>query len=258
MTLNPKHRQKQIANLAALFDTTEQVNLYKDVIIEKSKRDLFFFARNVLGYRDITKYTHKPITDALQAPTKRKVIVCPRGSFKSSLCVEAYVVWLLIRDPNERILIDSELYSNSSNFIRTIKAHFESAPMRALFGNSVGPQWNEGEITIAQRNRVFKEASVSAGGVLTTRVGQHYSTICCDDPNSNKNSGTPEARQKVIDHYRYSQSILEPDGKYILVATRYSSNDLVGYILEQELNLNPDGSNAPRYGTIRIQTKDTI
>ena len=81
------------------------------------------------------------------------------------------------------------------------------------------------------------EASITVGGVGTTKVGQHFSLVVGDDYNSPANSKTPEMAQKVIDHYKYNLSILEPGGTYVIIGTRYSENDLIGYILREQLKL---------------------
>lgn len=200
------------------------------------RRSLYLTAKTLLGYKDINKETHGGIIAALEAPTKRKLICVPRGCLKSTIACVAYPIWLLLRDPNLRILIDSELYTNSKNFLREIKGQLESPRLTAIFGQFKSEtNWNEGEITIRQRTNVKKEASITVGGVGTTKVGQHYDIIIGDDYNSNKNSLTPEGCEKVINHYRYNQSILEPDGTYVVIGTRYSENDLIGFILNNEI-----------------------
>lgn len=203
---------------------------------EKYRRSLYHFCKYGLGYREMTKYTHQPMCDVLQAETKRKLIVMPRGTFKSSIGVVGFSIWSLIRNPNERILIDSEVYSNSKNFLREIKAHLEGEKMTSLFGEwKTDTNWNEGEITIRQRTKAYKEASITCGGIETVKVGQHYSVIIGDDLNSGNNSATPEARRKVIDHYRMNTAILEPDGVYSIIGTRYAVDDLIGWVLENEV-----------------------
>lgn len=158
----------------------------------------------------------------------------PRGCLKSSLACVAYPIWLLLNDWNRRIFIDSELFSNSATFIREIKLHLESEKMTRMFGEFRGSTWNSDEIIIKQRSRFLKEASVTAGGVGTTKVGQHYDYYIMDDMNSPNNTNTKENAQKVIDHYKYAQSILEPEGTMVVIGTRYSANDLIGYILDNE------------------------
>jgi hypothetical protein len=113
-----------------------------------------------------------------------------------------------------------------------------------IWGPWTGPLDNEGEITIAQRTAIRKEASITVGGIETVKVGQHYDIIIGDDYNSPKNSDTPEKCRKVIDHVRYNLSILNPRkigpdglsiGEYTFAMTRYAELDIAGWALSEIL-----------------------
>lgn len=197
--------------------------------------DFFQFAKRFLGYKDLEWDVHGQFIQVFEAKSPRKIVVMPRGTFKSTLGSVAYPVWRLLRDPNLTILLDSELYNNSKNFLREIKAHFQSERMRKLFGDQIGPKWDEGEIIVTGRTRIRKEASITVGGIGTTKVGQHYDLIIGDDYNSPQNSETPEKCQKVIDHVRYNLNILNPGGEYLFIGTRYSERDVIGFFLSEVL-----------------------
>ena len=125
--------------------------------------------------------------------------------------------------------------------------HLESPHFIELFGYWKTDVWNQGEIVIKPRTKILKEASITAGGVGTTKVGQHFDLILGDDYNSPANSATPEGRQKVIDHYQYNRSILEVHGEYCIVGTRYSEDDLIGHIIRNELGLE----NETKFGSLK-------
>lgn len=206
----------------------------KEILRTHYRNSLFHTCKDLLGYSDMTPHTHGGMCQALESPTRRKLIVMPRGCFKSSVGVVGYSIWRLMRDPNERILIDSEVFSNSKNFLREMKGHFSSPRFKALFGDLQGSNWNESEMTITTRTKAYKEASITAGGIGTVKVGQHYSVIIGDDLNSGNNSETQEGRRKVVQHYRMGVAILEPQGTYVIIGTRYADNDLIGTILAGE------------------------
>ena len=169
---------------------------------ELLRHDFMAYARHALGYEDINWRTHGETIQALESQAKRKILVLPRGTFKSSLGCVAYPMWRLEKNPDLTILLDSEIYNNSKNFIREIKAHYESERYMRIFGERMGKKWGESEVTVATRKRNRKEASITVGGVGTVKVGQHYDIIIGDDYNSPSNSDTPEKCQKVIDHVR--------------------------------------------------------
>ena len=198
--------------------------------------DFFLFAKHCLGYKDLEWAVHGECVKALESDAKKKLIVMPRGSFKSSLGSVAYPIWKLLRDPNATILLDSEIYTNSKNFLREIKGHIASSKFIQVFGNIVGPKWDEGEIILSTRTKNRKEASITVGGIETTKVGQHYDLIIGDDYNSAQNSDTPEKCQKVIDHFKYNLNILNPGGEYLLIGTRYAELDVIGFLLSNVLD----------------------
>lgn len=212
-----------------------EVRALKELVQQAYRASLFHTAQNLLGYKDITEFTHMPIVRALESPMKRKLICVPRGTFKSSLCSVAFPIWLLMNNPNLRILIDSEIYTNSKNFLREIKGHLKSDAFVRVFGDWETNVWNEGEIIISARTKTIKEASITASGVGAQKTSQHYDVIIGDDYNTPGNSATPEGRQNVISHYQYNQSILSYDGTYVIVGTRYSEDDLIGWIINREL-----------------------
>lgn len=222
--------------LDALNRSHDPIWLAHETKRNEFKKSLYATAKYLLGYKDITAQTHAGIIQALQAPTTRKLVCVPRGCFKSSIASVSYPIWLLLRDPNLRILIDSELYTNSSRFLTEIKAHLESDKLTKLFGEFRGSRWNESEIVIAQRTVIKKEPSITCSGIGAQKTSAHFDIIIGDDLNSPTNSMTPEARKKVIDHYRLYTSLLDPGGTLAIIGTRYAQDDLIGWILDNEID----------------------
>lgn len=212
----------------------DQDETYNDQIAEYGRKSLYFLAKHILGYKDLTLETHECIIENLESKDKRKLLCLPRGCFKSSLASVSYPIWRLLNNPQLRILIDSEVFTNSSTFLREIKGHLQSQHMIELYGRFRMDHgaWNDTEINIAQRKYPFrKEANITCSGIGAEKTGQHYDLIIIDDLNSPKNSQTPELRQKAIDHFRSLNSILEPDGEMVIIGTRYAQDDLIGHVL---------------------------
>lgn len=208
----------------------------REALKELGSRDFFFFAKHILGYKDLNWRTHKEPVLVLESSATRKLVIMPRGTFKSTLVSVAYPIWRLAREPNLTILLDSEVYTNSKNFLREIRTHFASNDrLRMVWGPWTGPIDNEGEIVVNQRTANRKEASITVGGIETVKVGQHYDLILGDDYNSPKNSDTPEKCRKVIDHVRYNLNILNPGGEYCFAMTRYAELDIAGWALGEIL-----------------------
>jgi hypothetical protein len=180
--------------------------------------------------------THGECIEVLEAPSIRKLIVMPRGTFKTSLAVVAYPIWKIINNPNIRILIDSELWTLSKNSLREIKAHIKGELFQAVF-----PGWaleldNQTEMIISSRTVPKKEPTITSSGIGAGKTGSHFDLIIADDLNSPINSLKPELADQVIDHYRYYTSLLDPGGTLVVIGTRYSELDLIGHILKTEVN----------------------
>src|SRR3990167_4073882 len=61
------------------------------------------------GFRDLTP-THSDLCTFLQwDASKIKLVLMPRYSFKSTITTVGMILWRLLKNPNERILIYSEI-----------------------------------------------------------------------------------------------------------------------------------------------------
>lgn len=202
---------------------------------EQFRTSLYHTAKYLCGYDLVNWRTHGAMIEALEAPTTRKLIVMPRGTFKTSIAVVAYPIWLMLRNPNIRIMLDSELWSLSSASLREIKSQLKSERFREVFPDWATSNENQDQIIINKRTRPKKEATITASGIGAGKTGQHYDVIIADDMSSPRNTNTPELAEKTITHYRYYTSILDPGGTLVVIGTRYSELDLIGWILKNEI-----------------------
>lgn len=238
MIVSPNEIERQI------YRDIEGLNLaQQEAYLKAAERQVYaksmYHLSHFLGYNKVDRDVHRPVIQTLESKSRRKLITVPRGTFKSTLCSVVYPIFSLIQDPNLRILIDSELMTNSQTFLVEINGHLQSEKMTNLFGpfKNKTNKWNEKQITIAQRTIVRKEASITCSGIGAEKTSQHYDLIICDDLSTPKNTQTPELRQKVIQHFRYYMSLLDPEhGELVVVGTRYHENDIIGWIIENLLD----------------------
>lgn len=201
--------------------------------------DHYFFSRDVFNYKRLRDRPHKELTNFLVNSTKRtKVILMPRGSFKSSHVTVGYSGWKMAQNPNIRILISSETQRNALKYVSEIKGHIETnVKFRALFGDWVnkGNIWRANEFVIKARTTPKKEATITAGSLEKgTQVGQHYDLCILDDVVSANNIANEDQIQKTIDHYKLLLSILDPGGEIIVVGTRWGHYELYSWLLDPE------------------------
>lgn len=217
------------------------VGVKLEKIRRKAKDDLYYFSKHVLGYDLMEPDPHRPFCDFItDGKHDKKLILMPRGSFKSTIMTVAYSLWRLVNNPNIRILIVSETFGQSKGFLRSIKQHIEeNETFKMLFGvlrpDGRDKLWSSDQIIVDSRtNPKVKEPTISCAGVGVQKTGYHCDLIIMDDVQSDKNTTTMEQIEKVKDFYKNLMSILDPGGKLFVVGTRWHFSDLYNYLLEEE------------------------
>lgn len=243
----------------------------------RCKTDLFFLAKEILGYDKMTKHTHQDLCDyttsVLPNPPEVSVegfdprknlllLLMPRGTFKSSVVTIGLTLQFILNEPNCRILLDSETFSKSKAFLREILGHLENnykyrEVFRAIHGmlpfesKNKARLWTDSEIILPCRTRDRKEPTISCAGIDVTKNGMHYDIIIADDLHSEKNVTNKEQIQQVIDHYKFAFSLLDPGQPMVIIGTRWDYSDLYQHIIDfeqEDFNIlkrsayNPDGS----------------
>lgn len=232
-------------------------------------RDFYVFAKFVVGLSLMEEVPHRELCEFMTrgldkstilnisdipAPTSeyvssldgtlKKLIMLPRNSFKSSVAT-AFIVWLLWRNQNLRIMIDSETLGNAKLYLSGIKDIIDNnkavrmicvnengeyllEPNKRLAGGFV-----EDQIILKHRTRVgLKEPTIFCSGVDNARTGMHPDVIIMDDLVSERNVSTDSQIQKVEEHYKYSLSLLElGGGALVVIGTRYHMADLYGTLI---------------------------
>lgn len=246
-------------------DALRQIGLQQ--IALKCKTDLYYLAKEILGYAKMEPHVHQELCDYTTSilpnkpedltirikeqhpefdPTKNLLLLLmPRGTFKSSVVTVSFTLQYMLNEPNARILLDSETYSKSKAFLREVMEHLmNNARYREVFKAIHGMYpftkkgdmklWTDSEIILPCRSRPLKEPSISCSGIDVTKNGMHYDLIIADDLHSETNVTNMEQIQKVIDHYRLCFSLLDPGKPMIVIGTRWHYNDLYQHILDFE------------------------
>ena len=236
-------------NKEALVDQQLAQQQWQDSILQtRGKQDLYIFNKYILDMeKDKKKLApfHKDLCHFVQdAKDKKKLILIPRGHLKSSLITIGYVLFRIIQNPNIRVLILSATWQTAVDFVSEIKRHLQqNENIHRLFGDlsPQGPQgateWSADRITLARGDQNIKGPTVWGAGIESNLVGSHPDLIIFDDPHNRDNSQTAEQIKKVIDRYKDSLDLLEPGGQLLVIGTRWSVEDLYGWILNPENNV---------------------
>lgn len=159
--------------------------------------DLYFMAGTVCGYGDpvgMTPGMHGLFCKVVEKKTgipeldtaPKRLILMPRGTGKSTLVAQAYVLQRICQDPNIAILIANEKLENAQTFLTAIKWQFtQNELFRALFPELIhsdfnAAKWNESEINVP-RTTGRKEPTVRCQGVGAALASQHPDLVVVDD-----------------------------------------------------------------------------
>lgn len=214
---------------------------------ERGKKSLFFFARVILGFRDIDPIVHQPITQMVQdyKNNTRCIVVIPRTWFKSSVVTIAYSLWRVINDPNVRGLIAQNTYDNACKKLKAISGIVEKNHLfRALYPEILptsGCRWTN-ECLEFERTAAHPEGSLEAAGVGTMVTARHYDFIIEDDTVAAKKDDmtgvTQQPTQMDIEkaigwHSLAHPLLLHPvRSQIVIVGTRWAEVDVIGYVRE--------------------------
>jgi predicted phage terminase large subunit-like protein len=175
----------------------------------------------------------------------KKLLMLPRGTFKSTIASNAFPIWLFWHNQDLRIMIDSETLGNAKLYLAGIKDMIENNKLLRMIcvnedgeyllepNKKIAGGFTEEQLILTHRKKLgLKEPSVFCSGVDNARTGMHPDVIIMDDLVSERNVSTDVQLSKTKDHYRYSLSLLEPGGLHIIIGTRYHMADLYGELIE--------------------------
>ena len=214
---------------------------------KKGRESLFFFARAILGFKDLDPKIHGPLCKALEKheDITRLMVTFPRTWFKSTVCSIAYPIWRAINDPEIRILIVQNSFSNACKKLGAIKSIFEKNKLfKALYPEILpipGETWTK-ECLKVNRTSSHPEGTFEAAGVGTATTSRHYDEIMQDDtiaPKKDDMTGIVQQPtladiEKAIGWHRqcYPLLIHPLKSRIIIVGTRWAEGDLQGWIMK--------------------------
>jgi predicted phage terminase large subunit-like protein len=218
-----------------------------DIWRRKGRESLFFFARAILGFKDLDPKIHGPLCKALEnyEDITRLLVIFPRTWFKSTIASIAYPIWRSINNPNVRILVVQNSFSNACKKLGAIKETFEKNKLfKALYPEILptgGSTWTK-ECLKVNRDAAHPEGTFEAAGVGTATTSRHYDEIIQDDtiaPKKDDMTGivqqpTQADIEKAIGWHRQCHPLLlHPlKSRIIIVGTRWAEGDLLGWVMD--------------------------
>lgn len=197
-----------------------------EMVRETFKRSLKGFCYAGLKMRDWSKPLHDDLEVFLKQPSKRKLILLPRGHLKSSIITKGWALQQVLNNFNLRILIANAVWDNAKRFVQSLEKYMLHFALEQYWGWFQSDKWNDEECTVRQRSAVLDAPTFSSSGVDKELTSQHFDIIIADDLVARKNSQTPEMRRKVKEFYRDLENLLEPEGIIVVVGTCWHQDDL--------------------------------
>lgn len=230
---------------------------YKREIKLRAQTELFFLAHEILGYEDVTEYTHRQVADFFvhkdpsksikeQDTIKDRWLLLPRGTFKTTFNISDGVQWI-VDFPDVRQLVITASNSMDSPladaFVEEASGHFyqPQGALPTLFQelfpeHVVRKKPKSGWFITPARQKYSRSPSLMGGSIEQSLSGWHFDVIKLEDIQDNRNSQSKQARAKVKANFYINIKMLRPWGYREGTGTRYGSADFYGHVLDK---LNP-------------------
>lgn len=212
-----KDQEEKLAHIKALCET-----------------NLKYLCKEILEMREWGEL-HDDITLQLRERGNRKLILVPRGHLKSSVVTIGYTIQSILKDMDTRILIANAVWDNARKFMWKIQEYLtEKSALPLLYGNFQSKRWNQDEFVVSHRRKAHAEPTIATAGVEKAQASQHYDHIILDDVVVRENMGTAEQQDKVINFYKDTLDLLEPEGTLTIIGTRWGLGELYSHIINNE------------------------
>jgi hypothetical protein len=171
------------------------------------------------------------IADYLQHGPKRRIIEAFRGIGKSWLTA-AYVIWLLYRDPEERILVVSASKARADAFAVFVKRLIDEMPLL----HHLKPREGQRDSIIAfdvGPSSAHQAPSVRSVGITGQLTGGRATRIVADDVEVPSNSMTQAQRDKLSESVKEFDAVLVPNGEITYLGTPQTELSLYNLLTER-------------------------
>jgi len=167
----------------------------------------------------------------------KKLVLWPRGSFKSQVLTIGYVAYRIAANPNIRAFVASETSRQARKFGKAIMRIVSSPKFIELFGDHRGPHWSEagGTFTSVLRERQdVKDPTLACFGVGEVQTGAHWDLGAIDDPISQENTKTQDSILGIENWLGEMFAQLDPGAQLFMVGTHHHHSDYYAKVKRDE------------------------
>jgi phage terminase large subunit-like protein len=246
-----------------------------------AQTNLFFLCNVLESYGQITLNTHEDICNDFfvqKDPTyitfdqfadqytdlKNRMLLVPRGGFKSSLNMADCVQWIICY-PAITIAILTGVLKLAKDFVGEVKKHFTYTEtgnfdkngkpiygIKQIMDKTTG-EWSDSFFQILFPEHCLspnddgnqlefqtpaadeaKEPSVRATSIDQALSGSHYNVLKLDDVVTNENTKTDTRIKDTNKQISIDNGLLNPNGFYDVIGTWYDERDYYGVTIKKE------------------------
>ena len=214
-----------------LHDENELVN-----IKEKAKNDLFYFAKNILGYNKLSKIHEIWCADLKNCNCNRQLLLKPRSTYKTTIYSVADILHKIVNNHDFTCLVISASEEIPKQILTEIKYHIEkNETFIKVFGSLKSEdRWHQKSIRVTGRTQAIKEDTVSCLGMFSRAlVGKHVDMILCDDIVDDNDKISEIKRNATNNFFNELIPVLKDKNSVLrFVGTRHHMDDLYNHIIK--------------------------
>jgi hypothetical protein len=151
---------------------------------------------------------------------RRLVLLVFRNAGKSTL-VGVFCAWLLLNDPDLRILVLAAEHDLARKMVRNVKRIIERHPLTRPLVPRRADQWAADQFTVCRR-LTQRDPSLLARGIGANITGSRADLVICDDVEVPNTCATPNKRAELRQRLREIDYVLIPGGLQLYVGTPHS------------------------------------
>ena len=223
----------------------------------------YVFCRDTQIIDPIYDQPHKEMCDELEGcepnygsgVQHKELYLAPRKTYKTSLVV-AFIIYCILKNPNIRVGLGRATNELADGLLFEVKQKLKNPVILKVFGDlsKDSPIWSAKQIVVNTRTKAWHEPTVSTFGLGSSLTGQHLDLIFGDDFVNETNYQSDAARQAGKITIQSMFPVLETHGSVVITGTRWGANDLYGWIMNMDDQLEQAAADVWKEGMPEPQT----
>ena len=226
-------RRKLLVRKQELEELNKSVEeqLKKKELVDYLLKDFYAFCTCAMGFTDLYEPLHRWLCNEVSSDKHiRKLVLVPRGHFKTTIASICYPAWLLCKNPNERIIIASYVDNKAEECLEEIVQRINAPEFQNLFGDRIPPReaWlrDRADMIRIPRRGGVTGPTILCIGTESAEVGRHCSRFIIDDMVAEDDVNSSLSREKSWSWLGRQLAVLDPGSEMMVIGTPWHSDDV--------------------------------